>query len=232
MSIDPTYSRRMLLSHGVGAALTLPVTLRAAADAAPARVRETASAPLVVLDPGHGGRDSGAVGACGTCEKHISFAIAGELARTLRAVGRYRVALTRENDVFIPPEDRVAMARARGASLFVSIHAGAADDASVRGASVHTTASRTSDASARLQRHVLAALALQLALLDGPARHTELAALPEGGIPGVLVEAGVLSNPGDEAALRQASHRAIVAAAIGRAVDQYFTSQDHAVMAG
>ena len=83
-----------------------------------------------------------------------------------------------------------------------------------------------------LHRHMLAALATQLDLLDDTAGHADLAALPEGGIAGVLVEAGVLSNPGDEAALRQASHRAIVAAAIGRAVDHYFTSQDHAVMAG
>ena len=104
MSIDPTYSRRMLLSHGVGAALALPVTLRAAAHPATGRVEKGAAfEPLVVLDPGHGGRDPGAVGACGTCEKHIAFAIAGETPRTLRAARGVRVGEPRGAAAARPP---------------------------------------------------------------------------------------------------------------------------------
>ena len=101
--------------------------------------------PLVVLDPGHGGRDPGAIGASGTQEKRIALAAALELRRVLEAEGRCRVALTRTRDVFVPLAERVRFAQSRNAALFLSIHADALDDASVRGASVYTLAERASD---------------------------------------------------------------------------------------
>ena len=99
-----------------------------------------------MLDPGHGGKDPGAVGVSGTYEKHVSLAAALELKRQLEAEGRYRVALTRTRDTFIPLDDRVARAQAHGAALFVSMHADALSDHSVRGASVYTLANSASDA--------------------------------------------------------------------------------------
>jgi N-acetylmuramoyl-L-alanine amidase len=102
--------------------------------------------PLVMLDPGHGGKDPGAIGVSGTYEKHISLATAMELKRELEAGGRYRVALTRARDTFIALDDRVAAAQAQGASLFVSMHADALSDHSVRGASVYTLSNTASDA--------------------------------------------------------------------------------------
>ena len=103
-------------------------------------------APLVMLDPGHGGKDPGAIGVTGTYEKHIALAAAQELARQLAASGRYRVALTRTSDVFIPLPDRVGIAQQKGAILFVSMHADALTDHGVRGASVYTLGARASDA--------------------------------------------------------------------------------------
>jgi N-acetylmuramoyl-L-alanine amidase len=91
--------------------------------------------PLVMLDPGHGGKDPGAIGVSGTFEKHVALASALELKRHLESGGRYRVELTRTRDVFIPLDDRVARAQARGAALFVSMHADALPDPTVRGAS-------------------------------------------------------------------------------------------------
>jgi N-acetylmuramoyl-L-alanine amidase len=105
-----------------------------------------APAPLVMLDPGHGGKDPGAIGVSGTYEKHVSLAAAFELKRQLEAGGRYRVALTRTRDVFVPLDDRVTKAQAHGAALFVSMHADALADHSVRGASVYTLATTASDA--------------------------------------------------------------------------------------
>ncbi|MGG5820445.1 N-acetylmuramoyl-L-alanine amidase [Falsiroseomonas sp. HW251] len=96
----------------------------------------TGALPLVVLDPGHGGRDPGTIGGKGTQEKHIVLAAAQELKRQLEATGRCRVAMTRSNDRFIPLGDRVAFARQRNAALFVSLHADSAPGA--RGASVYT----------------------------------------------------------------------------------------------
>lgn len=104
--------------------------------------------PLVVLDPGHGGRDPGAIGVRGTQEKRIALAAALELRRVLEAEGRCRVAMTRTRDVFVPLAERVRFAQSRNAALFLSIHADALDDHSVRGASVYTLAERASDAIA------------------------------------------------------------------------------------
>lgn len=92
--------------------------------------------PLVVLDPGHGGRDPGTIGTRGTQEKRIVLAAAEELKKVLEAGGRCRVAMTRSNDRFVPLGDRVEFARRRQATLFVSLHADSAPGA--RGASVYT----------------------------------------------------------------------------------------------
>ena len=102
--------------------------------------------PLVMLDPGHGGKDPGAIGYAGTYEKHIAFAAAQELKRQLEAAGKCRVALTRGRDVFIPLPERVAIAQGHEAALFVSMHADALADPAVRGASVYTLSTSASDA--------------------------------------------------------------------------------------
>jgi N-acetylmuramoyl-L-alanine amidase len=107
--------------------------------------------PLVVLDPGHGGKDPGAIGARGTQEKRITLAAALELKRQLEAGGRCRVALTRSRDVFIPLGDRIELARRREAALFLSLHADSAPGA--RGASVYTLSETATDSfSAALAR--------------------------------------------------------------------------------
>jgi N-acetylmuramoyl-L-alanine amidase len=77
----------------------------------------------VVLDPGHGGADPGAVGADGGFEKTITLAMARKLRDLLEADGRYRVVLTREDDTRVPLRERVARARAAHADVFLSLHA-------------------------------------------------------------------------------------------------------------
>ncbi len=122
--------------------------------AAPAVIgRAAPDRPLVMLDPGHGGKDPGAIGVSGTFEKHVAEAAAGELQRQLLASGRYRVELTRGRDVFIPLEDRVGIAEGRQAALFVSMHADALHDPAVRGASVYTLAAGASDAQTAALAH-------------------------------------------------------------------------------
>jgi N-acetylmuramoyl-L-alanine amidase len=158
MPADPAFTRRLLLGHGFGAALLLPAAARGAAPHGAMRGKDAAKAPLVVLDPGHGGKDPGAIGVSGTYEKHVAFAAAQELARRLQASGRYRVSLTRQTDDFIPLDDRVAIAQAHGADLFMSMHADAVADHSVRGASVYTLSDSASDPqSAALAAHENAA---------------------------------------------------------------------------
>jgi N-acetylmuramoyl-L-alanine amidase len=108
------------------------------------------SLPLVVLDPGHGGRDPGAIGRAGTQEKRIVLAAALQLKRVLEAGGRCRVAMTRGNDRFVPLGDRVEFARRRQAALFVSIHADSAPGA--RGASVYTLGESSDSLAGALAR--------------------------------------------------------------------------------
>ena len=115
---------------------------------APLQAAAANGLPIVVVDPGHGGIDSGAM-VHGLVEKNIVFAFARELADKLRASGHYKVIMTRDSDVFVALGERVKIARDAGASLFVSIHADTISDAaSVSGATVYTCSEHASDAEA------------------------------------------------------------------------------------
>ena len=98
--------------------------------------------PVVVIDPGHGGKDPGALAIVGGVEKEITLAAAQALKGLLEADGRYKVHLTREGDTYVALDDRVSLARDWGADLFISLHADAAGSASVAGASVYTISAR------------------------------------------------------------------------------------------
>jgi N-acetylmuramoyl-L-alanine amidase len=107
--------------------------------------------PLVVIDPGHGGRDGGAPGASGrNREKDVTLLIARELRDQLANRGRVRVALTRDGDSALTLEDRAAIARRLGAGLFLSIHADSAPNAGARGATVYSLSEVASDADAAM----------------------------------------------------------------------------------
>ncbi len=112
----------------------------------PPRRSPAAGLPLVMIDPGHGGKDPGCIGLRGTQEKTVVLAVATELRRQLLATGSCRVAMTRATDTFIPLDTRVVLARQQRAALFLSIHANASPDHTARGASVYTFAYRASDA--------------------------------------------------------------------------------------
>ncbi|GFM80994.1 N-acetylmuramoyl-L-alanine amidase [Pseudomonas cichorii] len=91
---------------------------------------------VVVIDAGHGGEDPGASGGSGQQEKHVVLSIAKELQRQINGEKGYRAELTRTGDYFIPLRKRTEIARAKGADLFVSIHADAAPSKAAFGASV------------------------------------------------------------------------------------------------
>ena len=103
---------------------------------------------VIVLDPGHGGVDPGAIGASGAYEKRIVLTAANDLKRLLEATGAYRVVLTRDRDEFLRLGERVELARAAEADLFISIHADSIDNPGVRGAGVYTLSETASDAEA------------------------------------------------------------------------------------
>lgn len=125
-----------------------PPGLRAGIAAAEGDAR-----PVIVIDPGHGGIDSGAVNtAAGINEKTVVLEIARTLRDKLDATGHYRTVMTREDDTFVPLGDRVRVARELQAKLFISLHADSLqrrgnDD--VRGATVYTLSDKASDAEAQ-----------------------------------------------------------------------------------
>jgi len=107
----------------------------------PVHTRQTTPAlrPLVIaIDPGHGGRDPGAIGPGGTYEKNIVLLIAKELARQINATPGMRAHLIRNSDTYVELPERARLARKAKADMFVSIHADAAHNHSVQGASVYT----------------------------------------------------------------------------------------------
>ncbi len=106
--------------------------------------------PLVVIDPGHGGIDSGTKSSSGQDEKDVVLAFGLVLRDKLEKSGKYRVAMTRSDDTFVPLNERVRFARAHKASLFISIHADSIprSEGVASGASVYTLSDHASDAEA------------------------------------------------------------------------------------
>jgi len=104
---------------------------------------------VVVIDAGHGGKDPGARGNR-TQEKDVTLAAAKALKKRLEASGAYKVVLTRDSDIFVPLEQRVAIARKADADLFISLHADSGPDAATRGASVYTLSEKGADRVAKV----------------------------------------------------------------------------------
>lgn len=108
-------------------------------------VEKKAGRFTIVLDPGHGGIDGGAVGRLGTREKNVVFDFARELQAQLQGAGPFDVKLTREDDVFLSLRERLDFNRRMQADLFISIHADSLRDRSVRGSTIYTLSKKASD---------------------------------------------------------------------------------------
>ena len=103
---------------------------------------------IVVLDPGHGGKDPGAIGrSFKTYEKNITLSLGKELKRLLENKG-YKVYMTRSTDIFIPLRKRVIIARSYHADLFISLHADSAKNRNAQGLSIYTLSETASDKEA------------------------------------------------------------------------------------
>jgi N-acetylmuramoyl-L-alanine amidase len=219
----------------------------------------------VVIDPGHGGEDPGAVGRGGTYEKTVTLAIGRRLREMIAADSGLRVAMTRDGDYFVPLGTRVAKARAVQADLFVSVHADAWIRPDARGSSVFALsehgasssaaawmAKRENDADlvgginlASHDRHVARVLldlsttaqindSLKLghAVLRELERINRLhkpqveqagfAVLKAPDIPSILVETAFISNPEEEARLRDQDYQEQMARALLIGIKRYF----------
>jgi N-acetylmuramoyl-L-alanine amidase len=108
---------------------------------------------VIVIDPGHGGNDPGAVSTSGVMEKTVVLNFARTLKHGLESTGRYRVVLTREDDVFLKLKDRVNIARNAKAGLFLALHADTVRTKTTRGATFYTLSDEASDAEAAALAH-------------------------------------------------------------------------------
>ena len=174
--------------------------------------------PLVVLDAGHGGHDPGAIGLGGVVEKAVTLDLAQRVAERLRAELPVDVVLTRDDDAFVPIDARVE--RASEASLFVSLHANAAENPRLSGVEVFYGGGGIEAAAAgplspeRLARNVTEAIEQRLAPIRTTVRPGRFGVLARNAVPSILIEVGYLTNPGDVARIGDESYRGLVAQAI------------------
>lgn len=116
----------------------------------PSPSRKPQSPRLLMIDPGHGGHDPGAIGLSGTKEKDITLDIAQRMADVLARETGIDVRLTREHDVFLPLPERVKLGREARADMFISIHADSAPNQGARGLSAYTLSEKASDQFANM----------------------------------------------------------------------------------
>jgi N-acetylmuramoyl-L-alanine amidase len=143
---NETYGHRLVvdLGHGMVAAATPAEAPKPVKVAGGEGQRDL----VIAIDAGHGGEDPGAVGKAGTREKNVTMAVARKLAERINAEPGMKAVLTRTGDYFVPFRERIRRARVQQADLFVSIHADAFMDRSVRGSSVYVLSTRRASSEA------------------------------------------------------------------------------------
>lgn len=181
---------------------------------------------VIVIDPGHGGADGGAVGKNGTVEKELNLQVALRLEALLKKTGA-KVILTRNGDFALAETKREDMRMRRsvkngsGADIFVSIHMNKFSQEKYSGAQVFYSAD---DKSKELAEKIQASLKN---ILD-PSNNREakvgegIFLLGEGSVPSVIVECGFLSNEAEEELLKKAEYREKVAWAVYTGIMDYF----------
>ena len=207
---------------------------------------------VIVVDPGHGGHDLGAVGPSGLAEKVLTLSVAQKIQEILS--GTHEVHLTRSDDYAIDIENRTAVANHQRADIFVSIHAGGGFGHQARGVIVFYQGPRTGPGSKppqqqrssweigekplswdriqgvhRAKSQALAKLVhrhllARLSPEDRGVREAPCLVLRGADMPAILVEIGHLSHPAEEKEFRKPAVISAAAEAICEAIKEYFTT--------
>jgi len=190
-------------------------------SAAPPR-GEAAPRYIVVIDPGHGGRDPGGIGWLGVKEKDITLAIARLIELEALDEPRLKIVLTRKRDIYISLHDRIALAERLGAALYVSIHANIHRNPWVKGAETLLPESWRggNSTSLRLARELQRNLVRALDTRDRGVKYQRLY-LRWADLPAALVEVGFLSNPEEARLLQTLSYQDRIARAILAAIKDF-----------
>jgi N-acetylmuramoyl-L-alanine amidase len=182
--------------------------------------RRLARGSAVIIDPGHGGADWGAVGPSGLREADATLAIS-RLVRDALAGQGVPVAMTRTDDSTVPLEERPDLAQRNGGIVFVSIHANASRSAGAAGTETYY---KTPESQA-LARVVQSELAQALGEPDRGVRTADFYVLVNTPMPSVLVETAFITNPSEEAMLRDPATQRRIADAVARAIVKYLDAQ-------
>ncbi len=188
-------------------------------SASPSQTQERV---LVTIDPGHGGKDSGAVGIGDLREVDVILPIAQKVATILREKG-IEVQMTRDDDNFVGLDERVTMSRQAGATLFVSIHANSIDDRpDVHG--LETYHYNLGEAFADTVHHTILDyfnIKKRIPLEDRRVRSARFLVLRKSSIPAILVETGYISSPDESPQLGDIKYQTIMAEAIAQGILTY-----------
>ncbi|MRN53315.1 N-acetylmuramoyl-L-alanine amidase family protein [Paenibacillus monticola] len=158
--------------------------------------------PIVVLDAGHGGSQPGAISVTGKKEKDFNLAVIRKVGALLMQNSLVEVIYTRTDDITLGLQDRVNIAKAVKANLFISVHANAMDSSStnwnyVNGSETYYSRSESLPLAQIMHKHLVAGTGFK----DNGVRNKSLHVTRETSMPAILLEAGYLTNLGDEAAL-------------------------------
>ncbi|BCB04951.1 SH3 domain-containing protein [Bacillus sp. KH172YL63] len=197
-------------------------SIRSAAgeNTAPARERKGGlQGKVIVIDPGHGGRDSGTTGASGTLEKLLTMKTGELLAEKLKSAGA-KVVLTRKTDEYLSLPSRVSLSHYYEADAFISIHFDSIMDSSVAG---HTTYYYRSQQK-ELAEDIHGSLSARLPTSDRGARVGDYHVIRENNRPAVLLELGFLSNPTEEANVNTQYFQDLASTAIYHGLGDYFSN--------
>ncbi|MBM7691437.1 N-acetylmuramoyl-L-alanine amidase [Peribacillus deserti] len=200
-----------------------------AVTASTTTVKPLTISDVIVLDPGHGGSDPGAVG-YGLYEKYITLDIAKRAKTKLEANGA-KVYQTRSTDVYVSPETRAAYSQKVGADIFVSIHNNSYTSSSANGLDTYYNGSRDEDdnrinpypaKSKELATFIQSSTYSATRLKNNGVKSESFIVLRKNTVPSVLVEVGFLSNSYDASLLKTTSFRDKAALGITNGIVSYF----------
>jgi N-acetylmuramoyl-L-alanine amidase len=176
---------------------------------------------VVIIDPGHGGKDSGAIGIGGVLEKDVILPISKRIAEVLERNG-IQVIMTRDSDYFVTLPGRVTMAQRANADLFVSIHANSAGASRPEVSGLETY---HYDSGLTLAQIVHSKILQSLNVRDRKVRKARFYVLRKTSMPSILVETGFLTGRDDVAKLRTSAYQNQMAEAIAQGILQYLKSR-------
>ncbi|MDT3426758.1 N-acetylmuramoyl-L-alanine amidase [Paenibacillus forsythiae] len=172
---------------------------------------------LVVLDAGHGAKDSGAIGVTKKYEKNFNLAVVLKAEELLKQEANIEVVLTRSDDTFLELKDRVAIANNLSADLFISVHANSSTTSVASGTETYYKRDESKAFAAVMHKYLVQATGLS----DRGVQYGNFHVIRETKMPAILLEVGYLSNKKDEALLFTEDLQNRVAAAIVSGIKEY-----------